>query len=313
MSFEKAVEYLGRLGVEFHQDYDYGKQGTETRHRFNVPVFRNFHLPFTADEWCDLCMHEGDFYIGGCCGTTSAAQDILNHVFREGGWVNGKELTEVADLLANHDENPDSPYLFSALAEPLDAAVQHAWERWTEIDPWEKLAVIWHIVRGYISPEVPRAKGAHLSPLDAAISTAAEGLRYLSYARAFKWDEDEDGKPDSQAKARRKLTLAKLLPALKVINEQIESLDPGPFEGFALIDKEKGPDAIAENGMGLCLYETQAQVDDILNLWREQEQEYEERRERIKPVDERIGVRRVRVTKENGVEFLDGEHETPTT
>lgn len=305
MTFEQAVAHLKTLGVEFTQDYDYGKRGTEERHRFDVPIIRNVRLPFSAEEWCSLCMSEGEHYIGPCCGTTSAAQDVLNYAFRfGGGWMDTGKYAEMADLLANHDPI-SGPFSFDKRPRSVPKAVAQASSEWASMGPWSKMAIIWHVVREFADVNPPRAAfPKRQSDLDAALHVAEASLRTLSYERLF--GSFENARPrTSQDKAKRAFGLAKLIPAIRIIQGKIAELYEGPVDGYALIDKEEGPESITSNGLGLCVYATREEVDEVLEIWRAQEKEYEERRKRTKPVDERIGVRRVRVTMEKGLEFLD--------
>ncbi len=87
------------------------------------------------------------------------------------------------------------------------------------------------------------------------------------------------------------------------MNERIDELQLGSVEGFAIIDKEKGPDAVASNGYGHCIYATRGEVDAMFALWRKEDSAYKEG-DRIH-IDQRMGVRPVRVTVEKGIEFLD--------
>lgn len=309
MTFETAIAHLTTLGVEYHQDYDYGKQGTAERHPFDVPVLTNVLLPFSAEEWCSLCMTDGDQYMGGCCGTLSAAQDHISYAFRFGsGWIDGGDYHEMADLLANHDEM-ESAFMFSKLPKDDDAIaamVGEAKKQWDEISPWQKMAVIYAAVRPYLRPRAAKGVGKHLTPLEGAISTSGRMLQSLSYERVFRSEADT-----SQSRAMRTLVLARLIPSFKIVYEQIASLYEGPLEGFALIDVEAGIDVVVDNRLGSCIYATREEVEEILRITREQEKHYEERNARMKPVDERLGVRRVRVTLEKGLEFLD-EGPAPT-
>lgn len=304
MTFDTAVAHLKTLGVTYTQDYDYGKQGGEKRHRFDVPVFTNVTPPFSAKEWCSLCMNEGDHYIGGCCGTTSAAQDIINYMFRSGGYIEADNFHELAGLLANHDEL-DSEFMFSKPpAEEDDAAmaafVASAKAQWDRISPWQKLAVIYPIVRTHLRQRLPTGVGKHFSPLESAIHTAEQSLRALSYEQLFNRGDRER---TDQDRAMRTLVLMRAMPAVKTVYDGLASLYEGPVEGYALIDRAHD-DAIAENRFGYVIHSTRAQIDEIVRITREQEKHYEEQVERLKPLEERVGIRRVRVTLEKGIEFL---------
>ena len=89
--------------------------------------------------------------------------------------------------------------------------------------------------------------------------------------------------PESQVKANRSMLLYRMLPAWKTLNEKINELDLGPVEGYAIIDLTMGPDAIATNGHGYCVYENGDTVNEMLNLWRQQDKEYEV--EERKPIE----------------------------
>jgi hypothetical protein len=61
-------------------------------------------LPLTDAEWCACCMRDRDMYMGGCCGKTSAAQDILNNIFRNNGWAEAEKLQEFCLAMIEHDD-----------------------------------------------------------------------------------------------------------------------------------------------------------------------------------------------------------------
>lgn len=306
MTFEAAIAHLNTLGIEFTQDFDYGKQGGTERHSFDVPVLTSISLGFTPEEWCDLCMNDGPYYIGGCCGATSAAQDIVNHAFRfDAGVIRADDFHDLADILANHDEK-ESAFMFSQ--PPKDQAmadfVAQAKAEWREIDPWQKMAVIYAVVKPHLRQKQLRGTGKHLSPLEGAITTSYGILRSLSFDRVFSSEERND-----QQRAMRALGLAKLIPAFKIVYEHITEYYEGPVEGYALISREQGDDVIAENRLGFVIHTDRSKIDEIIKITREQEKHYEERKERFKPLNERYGLRRVRVTLEKGIEFL-GDLET---
>lgn len=303
-SFEHACQLLRLLRVEYNRDYDYGKQGTEKRHQFDVPCFTRVRLPFSPLEWCQCCMSDGWHYVGGCCATCSAIQDILSHAFRfHTGWLDIQELSELAELWTTHGEG-DQIVKFS---EEPDEFHHKAFVD-SRLDPWEKIALVWHITKNFYQPKVPSAYGDHLNELDQAVSLLGSALHTLSFHHIF--DRSFEGRPtivgeESQEQASELIVLSRILPALKTLNEQIDQLGPPPMEGWALVDLEKGPDAVAHNGLGLCVYRTEEEVEHLLQLWREQEGQREEKTERGGKIDDRIKVRRVRVTREKGIEFLD--------
>ena len=122
---------------------------------------------------------------------------------------------------------------------------------------------------------------------------------------------DGDGlAPNGQKISNKVMMHYKLLPALKVFNENIDKLSLGSMDGFALVDLEKGRDKVAMNGLGYCLYQTQEEIDEHIKFLKEIDSEYVDEGRGYGPrfgktIDERYCVRKVRVSKENGIEFLD--------
>jgi hypothetical protein len=293
LGFAGAAAVLKRLNVEFRQTEEW-RDKPPPRRPHALPFFKGIKLPFTPEEWCDLMMNEGRYYVGGCCGTSSAVQDILGQVFRfETGWMDVEKLAEVAMLQVSHGERKERPN-FKDLGD-LDAAIK----KWTELDPWQKLAVLWHLIKDCYVPKVPSAPPHDLPPVEDAIDVLQTGLQALSIHRMFVREET----PASQDRTERLMALYRLLPAIRTLHDKIGELDPGPLEGYALIDREQGG-KVAENGYGLCVYWTRAEAEKMLESWRSEDSEHKVKKDR-KPIDERIGIRPVRVSSEKGLEFLD--------
>lgn len=293
LGFTETAAILKRLNIEFRQAEEW-RPKKPPRKPHPLPFFRSIRLPFTPEEWCGLMMSEGGSYIGGCCGTSSAVQDILAGVFRfDSGWMDTEKLAEVAMLLVGHGERDERPN-FKALGNH-DAAVKN----WPSLDPWAKLAVLWHLVKDCHVPKVPSAPPPELPPVENAISVLAQGLCALNFHGFF---VPEDA-PASQTQTDRLMTLYRLLPALLTLSGKIGELNPGPLEGYALTDKGRGGE-VAVNGYGHCVYRTKAEAEAVLETWRADDDVHESKEER-KPIDGRIGIRPVRVSMEKGIELLD--------
>ncbi|HVI40646.1 MAG TPA: hypothetical protein VM577_08300 [Anaerovoracaceae bacterium] len=309
MNFEQRCQLLTDLGSSFGKEYEY-RTNKETGERgpHDVDLFTSILLPLTPAEWCDMCMREGQNYLGGCCGNMSAMQDIINGIFRDSGYVSCRDLEEFAEHAAHHDSFTDVP--FDQLPLSLEEFAPVMKREWANYSPWDKIACIWHIVRDHYGPAMPHGYGDHMSELEKSITVLSRGLTYLSFARVFNRSEEKK-EPTTQAKADRAAFMNRLLPCLKVLNDHVHELNPGPVEGFALIDKQTGPDAIASNGYGLCVYSTMAEVKKILKQWKKNDEEFKEEGRnysgRQKTIDEKIGVRKVRISVENGIEFLEEE------
>lgn len=89
-------------------------------------------LELTPEEWCDLCMRSGRYYVG-----SSKMQDIVNQVFRDAGWIVPTYLCWLEDLMRCRD--PYSSYC-------TDAALLLRWSsRIDPLSPWERIGVLWQL------------------------------------------------------------------------------------------------------------------------------------------------------------------------
>jgi hypothetical protein len=305
---------LDKLGVEYNTAYEYRGTGEERR-RHEIPFFENISLPFTPDTWMSLVRNDGDHYIGGCCGSSSAMQDQVCEWFRMAhSWVRIGDLGELALAMNEHDGAESS---FGQAPETLFDCIEEQTVRWGDLppgkmlaDPWGAMAVIWHLTKNHYIQQEPAAHADHVSPLEKSLSMVERVCRAISWQRLFR---DQDGKhvgPTSQEKVERALALARFLPALKSLYEHAEELYYGPVTGVALIEREKGPMAIAQNGRGYCIFETEAEAHALLDIWDGHDAEHESRRNRP-PARERFALRPVRVDLHDGLVFTDtGERYT---
>ena len=313
--FEQRVRMLETLGVEYRSEQEWRPQ-EPPRSPHPIKVFKSVKLPLRPAEWCGLFMSDGPFYVGGCCGSMSHLQDQICHKIRmESGWFSIEEISEIAEIMIEHDgdENsdnqdeltfthlPEGKSLGDMVAEFKGVLEDEKRSDTFLMDPWMLMSLVWHITKDHYGPGVPAAYGEHVSELEKSVSILSRGLEAISWSTLFR--NEEHRAPESQTKANRSMLLYRMLPAWKTLNEKISELDLGSVEGFALIQKEAGPDAICTNGHGYCVYESQKAIDEVLDLWRRQDEEYEVQDR--KPIDERIGVRRVRISAEKGIEFLD--------
>jgi hypothetical protein len=310
--FDRRVGMLAALGAEVTFEEEYRPE-EPPRSPHPLKLFKSVKLPLTAREWCELFMSDGAFYMGGCCGTMGWLQDQICHTIRmDSGWFSIEKLSEIAETMIQHDcegEDDDVEVRFAKIPKSkslgdLVVTFKAALEGRSKdqmINAWQIMALVWHITKDFYAPKVPETLG-HLPEPERSIRILSDSFQRLSWEHLFQAVGTPDTTPTSQTKTNRAMALYKMLPAWKTMAEKMGELDLGPVEGVALIDKEAGPDEVCSNGRGYCIFETQAEVDDLLNLWRQQDKEYEVKKR--KPIDERIGVRRVRVSAEKGIEFL---------
>jgi len=131
VAFDQAVEVFTQLGVEYHCEEEWvsdTEDGKPPRHPVDLKYFRSVQLPLTPEEWCSIVMRDGEDNIGGCCGTTSVIQDIMEKCFYDGGWIGGHEFEEMAGLWIVHG---DKEWEEEATQERLT----DAGNRWNEIPP----------------------------------------------------------------------------------------------------------------------------------------------------------------------------------
>src|SRR3990167_8885301 len=134
-SFQEIVEILLSLNVNFQVETEYRGEPPE-RKLHKLELFCTLQLPFTPEEWCSTCMQEGDAYIGGCCGSASDMQSLMNSIFREGGWASIVDLCSLAESLKEHDASPAQQAMLTVA-------------NWKTLSPWDKVEVLWDLVQDY--------------------------------------------------------------------------------------------------------------------------------------------------------------------
>ncbi len=284
-------EALNQVGVRMHFVENWVGE-PPNRHPVIDPSFvRNVLLPFKPDEWWDLTTRDGRNYIGPCCGTTGAMQDILNSVYRNGGWIDSHELLELGGMAESHQdgfEDWDKPLVGDDLIGALAS--------WQKTDPWSRIGVIYRVLQGKINP--PRDYKPELrkedKPEEKAIWVLRNGLTYLSYRDLFERPEEDK----ATNHANRLLLLARVLPAMKTLLGTLQGYKP--FDGFALVPKAQ-PDTVLNNRMGSCVYATTAAAQKVLDISKRGAVEDGEPDAEADP----ILIRPVRVSIEDGLKFTD--------
>ena len=296
--FTARCELLNSLGVRFGVDEEWRGE-PPNREPYPLKIFTRVWFPFNADEWCSLFMSDGDNYLGGCCGAMSRVQDLVCSEIRSGsGWFGVSDLEEIAGAMSRHDDLAEG-VSFKNLPKGKSLANLVAAEPLAPRRPWSWMALVWHIVKDFRDPERPHAVGPHVEQPERAIHVLSQSLRYLDIVDLF---GGHPAKYDDQERAMKLLTVSRVVPALAELNANLEKLDTGPFEGFALIQKEAGPEAICQNGLGYCIYSTEEAAQEILNLWVKADQE---RKTPKKPSRDAFALRKVRITLKEGLVFLD--------
>ena len=307
--FKTHLQYLNTLGVEFHLESEYRGEPGNGRERFDLDLISSVKPPIGPKEWVALCQNEGPLYVGGCCGNMSAVQDEMDYIFRfESGWFPMHRLERIADTMTHHDDE-----CFGRLedGEDLETAVKNMAESIGKInqsddfciDVWKLLGLVWEVARPFYSPKRPHSPSRRTNPvrteLDDAVTVVRDGIQALAIHDLFSRNDEET----AQGRTNRLMVLYRVLPALKTVWENVSELDPGNLDGLALVKKDDR-DTVLVNGYGLCVYQTPAEAQKVLDLWTREEEEYEEREP--KPKVEDFELRSVRVSMQKGLEFIDG-------
>jgi len=307
VAFKKRMDYLDSFGIKYRLKTEYRGKG-EDRAEYFLQLFNSVELPLTPKEWCSIAMSEGENYMGGCCGTMSAVQDKIEYCFRIGsGWIDIGDLAEIFELIKSHGDNY-SYYIALKKKGSLDQKVEECRSKWENLNVWDKIALIWFLTKDYYESEVPCPDRDDRPEIYNAIGRMSHTFHRLAITHAFEGDKyiRKEREITNQDHANYLLDLYRVLPDLKMIMEKIKTLDLGPMEGYALVEKEGGT-AICSNGYGLCIYKDMTEVKEMFKMWEQTERERKETRNvrynGKQTVRDFIGVRPVRVTFENGLEF----------
>lgn len=304
-TFDEAVAFLNEREVKFVQGREWlGEPGVDRRTE-ERPYIEKIKIPFSGDEWLDLMDTEGRA-LGMCCGTISAARDILLGELRGGRWIDGEKLTRFVGLLSHHD---GFEYMLPRTEKNYEEWGSYAFERPAD-DPIYRLWEIYDKIKDHLHvrpPSVePYPENAPIrDPIQAALTTVYSHSASLYWATScFASDrEDEPAWMKQQKQAHRQLTIHRLLPALQALLKHIDTLDLGDFDGFAVC-KAKEPSAVTENGLGLCIFHTREEAQGMIDTWSKQEDEHEEDY-LSRNVRENTIIRPVHVSSKTGLTFKD--------
>lgn len=311
MDFEGAVAWLNERSIPFRQGDEYvGEHGVgEGRHKVDRPYIEALEVPLTAEEWLDIMSTDGEF-LGACCGTISSARDILIAQVRHGRWIDTKDLWEFIEILSHHDG-------FEFML-PKTHENYREWSTWYEDmkpqdDPIYRIWETWDAIKEHALLEVPHAdpypeNSSAREPVKAALNVLYDGVFALYWGTSC-FSEESDNDPDwmkQQKHARRQLTIARLLPALRGVLDHIDTLDMGDFKGFAVC-KIGEPDDVCRNRLGQCIYHTEEEAQKMIDRWAKRDDENEEDFGR-KDIRKKAIIRPVSVSSETGLTFLDEEN-----
>ncbi len=248
-----SLEQLDKLGVDYHRTTKWvGEPRTPSRKCVELDEVKSVQLPLTPEEWCCMCMREGDDYMGSCCGNMGVMQDILNSVFRDSGWTDASSFRRIADACINHDgfdEFSDEKMLEDALEKGLKNR-----------RPWEKVGIVWQAVQDVLiveNKELPSQED--LNSLDGAIRIASKHIALVRWKNFWNKDPNDGG----QSNCLYKMDLATLLSALRTIYDKLEEQKLDTIEGFGIRNKDSN---VGMNYFRAFVFEDEAKAKEVLKV-----------------------------------------------
>jgi len=240
-------------------DFEYvGPVGTPERKRVELPLITRVQFKLSPREWCALCMRDGDKYVGGCCGQTSAIQDIFQEIFRDGGSADACTVRELMAAASKHEG-------FELYSDGFDASELPALgKNWDKLGPVEKIGLSCQAVKDkFATTRLDRPPTRSDEPED-FLEVLRHSLDYLSFRRIF--GKDPEKKSDGQFHANQELLLARAIPAARKFLEAAVPVLSKPFKGAAIV--VRGTEEIQSNNVGFCIYQTREDAQKVLDLWK---------------------------------------------
>lgn len=291
----KALEGLP-MGITYETVWE-GEYPNRTS-RPNLERVSGVYLGLTPSDWCEIAMREGGSYIGGCCGTTSGMQDVVNGIFREGGWANADDMWTLGEYAKAHPDGFKEDFTVRWKQKRFDEQCA----KWEKLDPWKKIAIAWQAVRDKVKPYshnadvfVPDEPRPDLD--DKRAIDELYGAISFSHFSIFRFEAEDD--KWKQRHAEDVLTMAKLLMGAKALIRKLEG-NFTQFTGVALVEKDR-PDVITHNGHGACVFSEREGAEELMALWRRFAKEDKEK----DCLADKVLIRPVKISVQKGIEFTD--------
>lgn len=281
---------LAKLGVKIAYCQEWVGEPPNRHPETRNDAIDNVTLPFSPETWWRISSRDGDCYIGPCCGTTGAMQDIVCGMYRDSGHVASTELIRLAELARDHEGFESWHKELSQEEFEARLAV------WETLDPWEQLGLIYQGTRAKLRDSdfrgtVP-SQFRKVSDEKRAMWDLEHGLRIMAHEDMFSQVTNSSESSRAQQHATNLMLLARIIPACNIVHAYLSKVDD-VFEGFAVCSKDK-PDEVMHNGLGMCIYGKQKHVDELLEQWKKSDEK----------VIGKLIVRRVRVTSKDGLSFV---------
>ncbi len=214
---------------------------------------RHATFPLSPVEWCELCMRDGEHYLGGCCGQTSAIQDLLMMIFRDGGGADARDILNLMSTASPHGG-------FELFKVDFDLAKLGDFvDRWKELRPIEKIGVCCQAVRDHLDPKAVNVPDVENQDPKDPVRALQHSLEVLQWTDIFKPTEDH-----GQRHANRQVLLSRILPACRLVLKTAAPLLSKPFNGYAVVN---GARRIMRDAHGYCIYGDESHAKAMLDMW----------------------------------------------
>lgn len=239
-TFEECVQHITSIGWQYEVEVNYRDDST-------LKLFDSITPDITPEEWMQLCCRGGRWYLGGCCANMSEFQDIVNNMFRmEVPHLKVETLSNIAHTSIAHGDDWFERSIEVLLAKP-------------DRDVMDKLCLAWALVREHYRARelTPYPHRTEWRAVDNAIADIDHLARRVSWHSMFMGEV-----VSSQDKSARAVAVAKLIPPLQTLTQNIRELSLGDFEGWAITGSSG--EEVMHNRLGLCMYATVEELQRTL-------------------------------------------------
>ena len=253
-------EQLESIGISCNVHYEYVGTGKE-RHRVeDESKITDVRINLTDTEWCDLCMREREYYLGGCCGQMGYFQDRINKLFRNDGWIRVGDFAELVIGSETHE-------MFERFERSPGDIIEVALKDYSSLEPIDKIAATWNILkpamfdRGRLpTGDVPPG---YKDSNEWSQHLLQRGLQMFSFRDMFTCGDND---PNKEQRHLDNVVLdARILVHLRKVYEHWNAKDPAPIPCFAVLDENR---EVCNNRIGTCLYGTSQEAQTVLDTWK---------------------------------------------
>lgn len=221
---------------------------------------------FSKQTWADLANKESEL-LGTCCANISSIRDEFIGAMRENGWMDAQSMQNIVVNMTGHDFNDNHP--ITKVKQVYNAL--------------ENRLVVYH-----------KSNSCNVDNVKATCSRVwfADIWKFCAnYAHASMFS---DWGNNAQSRATHNKGLYDIIPTIRALYKHLQDTKFGPVDGVALVRKANG-EIYEFYGRGLALLPNEKEANKCLKQWINTNQ--------VQAGD--VEVKKVRVSLENGVEFIE--------